>query len=227
MKKLVAGGVAALSIATGSLAVAVLNPLGAASAQTDGTTTTAPATGSTGTTPAPVKGGALKSVLDALVTDGTITQAQADAITAKLDAARAANPAPEMGRRGFGGAGLDDIAAALGITAADLQTQLQSGATLRAIAGDKVAAVTTLLTDKANARIDEALADGRITAETAATMKAAVPAKVTAMLDGTVPLGGRGGHGGPGGRGGRGPVAPADGAAPSADAGGSTTTTTA
>jgi polyhydroxyalkanoate synthesis regulator phasin len=227
MKKLVAGGVAALSIATGSLAVAVLNPLGAANAQTDGTTTTAPATGSTGATAAPERGGPLKSVLDALVADGTITQAQADAITAKLDAARAAEPRREMGGPGLAGAKLDDIASVLGITTADLQSQLQAGTTLRAIAGDKVDALTTLLTDKANARIDQAVTDGKITAETAATMKAAVPAKVTAMLDGTAPLGGPGGHGGPRGHGAPPAQAPADGTAPSTGGTGSTTTTTA
>ncbi len=223
MKKLVASGVAALSIATGSLAVAVLNPLGAASAQTDSTTTTVPAAETT--TTAPARGGALKSVLNGLVTDGTITQAQADAITAKMDAARAANPAPGKGMRGVGGANLDEIATVLGITADDLQTQLKAEATLRSIAGDKLAEVTTLLTDKANARIDQALADGKITAETAATMKAAVPAKVTAILDGTAPLGGRG-PGGHGGRGGHGPAAGAAAAAPGSDATGSTTTTT-
>lgn len=201
MKKLVASGVAALSIATGSLAVAVLNPLGAASAQT----------GSTGATAAaPTRGGALKSVLDGLVTDGTITQAQADAIAAKLDAARAANPAPEKELRGIGGANLDDIATALGITADDLRTQLEGGATLSSIAGDKVAALTTLLTDKAMARIDQGLTDGKITAETAATIKAGVPAMVTAMLDGTAP------HGGPGGPGGDGPGRP-DGDGPGGD----------
>ena len=201
MKKLVASGVAALSIATGSLAVAVLNPLGAASAQT----------GSTGATAAaPTRGGALKSVLDGLVTDGTITQAQADAIAAKLDAARAANPAPEKKLRCIGGANLDDIATALGITADDLRTQLEGGATLSSIAGDKVAALTTLLTDKAMARIDQGLTDGKITAETAATIKAGVPAMVTAMLDGTAP------HGGPGGPGGDGPGRP-DGDGPGGD----------
>ncbi|CAB5018640.1 MAG: hypothetical protein F2876_13045 [Actinobacteria bacterium] len=201
MKKLVASGVAALSIATGSLAVAVLNPLGAANAQT----------GSTGATAAaPTRGGALKSVLDGLVADGTITQAQADAIAAKLDAARAANPAPEKELRGIGGANLDDIATALGITADDLRTQLEGGATLSSIAGDKVAALTTLLTDKAMARIDQGLTDGKITAETAATIKAGVPAMVTAMLDGTAP------HGGPGGPGGDGPGRP-DGDGPGGD----------
>ena len=83
MKKLVASGIAALSIATGSLAVAAIAPFGAASAQTDsGSTTTAEATT---TAPAAKPGGALTSVLAAAVADGTITQAQADAITAKLD----------------------------------------------------------------------------------------------------------------------------------------------
>ncbi len=206
MNKLVASGVAALSIATGSIAVAVLNPLGSAGAQSiDGTTTSAPAPTNATTAAKPERGAALKSVLGNLVTGGTITQAQADAITAGMGAFRAANPAPDHGGdrgrdRGMAGAPLDDIATTLGITEDALRTQLQGGATLRTIAGDKVAALTTLLTDKANARIDQGVTDAKITAATAATMKAAVPAKVVAMLDGTAPAGGRGpGRRGPGG----------------------------
>ncbi|CAB4832204.1 unannotated protein [freshwater metagenome] len=60
------------------------------------------------------------------------------------------------------------------------------------------------------ARIDQGLTDGKITAETAATIKAGVPAMVTAMLDGTAP------HGGPGGPGGDGPGRP-DGDGPGGD----------
>ena len=83
MKKLVVGGIAALSIVTGSAAVAALSPLTSAGAQstTGSTATTSTATGNATTAPARVN--PLKSVLDGLVTDGTITQAQADAITAK------------------------------------------------------------------------------------------------------------------------------------------------
>ncbi len=211
MKKLVASGVAALSIATGSLAVAALSPLGAASAQTDsGSTTTAEATTTTPAKP----GAALSSVLASAVADGTITQAQADAITAKMDAYRAANPAPDHGPRGerggpgVAGASLDDIAAVIGITADELHTQLESGATLRTIAGDKADAVAAALTDKANARIDEQLAAGKIDDATATSLKAGVAAKVQAMLDGTAPAGGPGGRGdrGPGGPGGERPV---------------------
>jgi hypothetical protein len=54
MKKAVTSGIAALGIAAGSLALAAVNPFGAASAQTDGGTTTtvpAPDDSTTPTTP--------------------------------------------------------------------------------------------------------------------------------------------------------------------------------
>lgn len=202
MKKLVAGGVATLGIVTGSLGLAALNPFGVANAQTtdsSATTATAPAD-------APKPGQGLSTVLAALVADSTITQAQSDAITSKLDAWRAANPAPERGGRGGGmaGAPVEDIASALGITAEDLHTKLEGGATLRSIAGDKVDALATLLTTKANERIDQGVTDGRITAENAAKMKAEVPAKVQELLDRTGGMG-KGGPGGPGGMGKGGP----------------------
>lgn len=198
MKKLMAGGVAALGIATGSLAIAAINPLGLASAQTDSTATASGATGSGTSATAQKPGDGLKSVLDGLVQSGTITQAQADAITQKMDEWRAANPRPDHGGKGgaMAGAKLDEIATALGTTVEDLQAKLQAGQTLRAIAGDKVDALTTLLTTNANARIDAQLADGKITAETAATMKAQVAAKVQEMLDRTGPVGGGRGPGG-------------------------------
>lgn len=203
MKKLVAGGIAALSIATGSAAVAALSPLTSAGAQstTGSTPTTSTATGTSATT-APVRVNPLKSVLDGLVSDGTITQAQADAITAKMTALRAANPMPDHGGgRGFAGAPLADIATALGTTEADVRTQLEAGKSLRTIAGDKADAITKLLTDKANARIDQGVTDGKITADNAATLKAGIAAKVQAMLDRTGVDGGPGGFGGFGGRG--------------------------
>jgi len=202
MKKLVVGGIAALSIATGSAAVAALSPLTSAGAQstTGSAATTSTATGSATTPPARVN--PLKSVLDGLVADGTITQAQADAITAKMTAFRAANPMPDHGGgRGFAGAPLADVATALGTTEADLRTQLEAGKSLRTIAGDKADAVAKLLTDKANARIDQGVTDGKITADNAATLKAGVAAKVQAMLDRTGVDGGPGGFGFGGGRG--------------------------
>jgi polyhydroxyalkanoate synthesis regulator phasin len=209
MKKLMAGGVAALALTTGSLGAAALLPLGVAGAQTD--------SGSTTTTPArPTRSGHLDEALKALVTDGTLTQAQADAIKAKLDALRTSDPAGARGahgERGKGGpaagANPEDIASALGITAEELRTQLQGGASLRSIAGDKVAALTTLLTEKANARIDEQLKAGKIDQAKADELKAGVAAKIQEMLDRTgPPQGGRGPKGGHGPRGPQGMTPP-------------------
>jgi hypothetical protein len=196
MNKLVASGVAALGIATGSMAIATLVPLGVAGAQTDsGSTATAEA--------APTRRGHLAAALDALVTDGTITQAQADAISAKVQSLRPADGerGGRMGKGGVAGAAADEVAAVLGITVEQLQTQLQGGATLRSLAGDKVAELTSLLTTKANARIDEQLAAGRIDQAKADALKAGVAAKVEATLDRAGSPGGprggagRGGHG--------------------------------
>jgi hypothetical protein len=215
MKKLMAGGVAALALTTGSLGAAALLPLGIAGAQTDSGGTTTP-------TP-PQRGGHLDAALTALVTDGTLTQAQADAIKAKLGALHASDPAGPRGERGerggkgpMAGAMPEDIASALGITADQLRTQLESGASLRSIAGDKVAALTTLLTDKANARIDEQLAAGKIDQAKADELKAGVAAKVQEMLDRTgAPKGPKGPMGGHGPRGRQG-MTPPSGSAPSA-----------
>lgn len=216
MKKLMVGGIATLGLATGSLAIAAINPFGVASAQTDGTASSS--TSATATNDQK-PGDALKSVLDGLVSDGTITQSQADAITKKMDDWRAANPRPDRGDKGgmrggaMAGAKLDDIATALGTTVSDLQTKLQAGQSLRTIAGDKVDALTTLLTTKANERIDQAVTDGKITADTAATMKSQVAQKVQEMLDRTGPMGGGRGPGGH--RGGAPMGAPAAGQTPS------------
>jgi hypothetical protein len=205
MNKLMAGGVAALALTTGSLGVATLLPLGAAGAQTDdgGTSTTTPTV--------PRRGGHIDEALKALVGDGTLTQAQADAIAAKIDARHASDPAGPRGRHGMpgdrgakgpAGAPAEEIASALGITADELRTQLEGGASLGSIAGDKVEALTTLLTDKANARIDEQLAAGKIDQAKADELKAGVAAKVQEMLDRTgAPRGPKGGHGPRGPRG--------------------------
>jgi hypothetical protein len=212
MKKLMAGGAAALALTTGSLGAAVLLPFGVASAQTDSGSTTTPAP--------PQRGGHLAESLTSLVADGTLTQAQADAIKAKLDARHASDPAGARGERGAkggprAGATPEDIASALGITTDQLRTQLQGGASLRSIAGDKVAALTTLLTDKANARIDEQLAAGKIDQAKADELKAGVAAKIQEMLDRTgPPQGQHGPKGGHGPRGQRG-MTPPSGQAPS------------
>jgi hypothetical protein len=217
MKKIVSAGLAALTIAGGSVAVAVVNPLSIAAAQTDATTTTqAPAA----TTPAaPADGtatrtGPLDQALSALVTDGTLTQAQADAVKAKVDTLRPAKGDHDAGRgpgrdMGRGGPVLEEAATFLGTTAADLRTQLEGGATLATIAGDKTQALIDSIVASSNTRIDAAVTAGRLDAAKATELKANTVTRITNEVNGVKPAGkGPGGHGGHGRGSGTAPAAP-------------------
>lgn len=105
-------------------------------------------------------GAMLADSLSKLVTDGTITQAQADSITAALEANRPAGmPDDGMGGPGMGrhhgkggpgmgrgrGAGLEAAATALGITADELRTELQSGKSIADVATAKGVNVQTVI----------------------------------------------------------------------------------
>ena len=115
-------------------------------------------------------GAMLADSLSKLVTDGTITQAQADSITAALEANRPAGMpddgmggpgmgrhhgkgGPGMGGEGKGGpgmgrgrgAGLEAAATALGITADELRTELQSGKSIADVATAKGVNVQTVI----------------------------------------------------------------------------------
>ena len=143
-------------------------------------------------------------VIQGLVDDGTLTQEQADAVTAALQEHRANRP-------GKGGAHLTEIAEVLGLTVDELKTQLQEGATLAEVAGDQVDEVAQLITDHMNERIDQALEDGRITEEEAAEKRAEIEEKVSDILNGEADFGRRGhGRRGPGGPRGGGPGFGAD-----------------
>jgi hypothetical protein len=88
----------------------------------------------------------LQSVLQPLVDDGTLTQAQADKVVAALQAAgpvggghMGGGEGPGHGGRGPGGglgrgAGLDSVATLLGVTGDELHTALDGGQTLAQIA---------------------------------------------------------------------------------------------
>ena len=125
----------------------------------------------------------LTSVLAGLVTKGTITQAQADAITAALAAAR---PTPPAGGMGVGTPGFDKqavILSTLGIDAATLQAGRQAGKSLATIAGAKTAVLITALVNAESASIDAAVTAGKMTAAQATTAKAGLTAHVTAEVN--------------------------------------------
>jgi hypothetical protein len=154
-------------------------------------------------------GAEVASVLAALVTKGTITQAQSDAITAALAAAETAehanNPqgAPMGGPKGGGlidpSATLSIITSVTGVDAATIQKRLAAGETLGAIAGAKKDALIAALVADETKRIDAAVTAGKLTAAQATTLKSTLTAHVTDEVNSTRPTGPMGG--GMGGRG--------------------------
>ena len=163
-------------------------------------------------------GAEVAAVLATLVTKGTITQAQADAITAALAAAETAEHANDgIGPKGAPGVGMPDPAATLslisttiGVDAATIQKRLAAGETLAAIAGAEKDALITALVAEETKRIDAAVTAGKLTAAQATTLKSTLPAHVTEEVNSTGPVGPMGG--GKGGRGHGGPMGGAPGA---------------
>ena len=148
------------------------------------------------------------AVLTALVTKGTITQAQADAITAALTAAEVARPAMPLGADKE--ARLALISSTIGVDAATIKTRLAAGETLAAIAAAKKDALITALVADETKRIDAAVTAGKLTAAQATTLKSTLSAHVTTEVNSVRPMGPKGGdkgdrgHSGPknGGKGG-------------------------
>lgn len=173
---------------------------------TAATTTPAPSAtdGSTTTTTSPQA--RLTEALAGLVTDGTITQAQADEVASTL-----ADRLPRGGHGGgdhdgFGRAAFGQVSAAaakaLGVSETDLRTELQGGKSVADVAEEKgvdLATVTTAVTDAVKAQIAQAVSDGTITQARADAIEANLDAKVAEELaevhDGH--HGGRDGRGGP------------------------------
>jgi polyhydroxyalkanoate synthesis regulator phasin len=160
------------------------------------------------------RGAELTALLSALVTKGTITQAQADAIIAAHTAAEAARDALRP-PKGPGGdkASMDErlavIAKTLGIDTTTVLSRLKAGETLATIAGAKKDALISALVADETKRIDAAVTAGKLTAAQATQMKANLVAHVTDEVNSTRPIGpkmddrggkggrGHGGHGGP------------------------------
>lgn len=147
---------------------------------------------------------ALATILKDLVTKGTLTQAQADAVTAAAAAAKAAHEANRpMGPKG--GPGNADRAAlealvstTIGVDSATIKSRLQAGESLAQIAGAKKDALIAALVADHTKRIDAAVTAGNLTAAQATQMKANLVAHVTEEVN---EVGGKGPKGGRGERG--------------------------
>jgi hypothetical protein len=91
------------------------------------------------------------------------------------------------GPRGHFGAGLDAAAEAIGITSEELRAALRDGSTIAEVAEANDVDVQTVidaLVADAEAHLDEAVEDGRLTEEEAAERKADVADRIEAMVNG-------------------------------------------
>lgn len=173
MEKPIAAAVVAASLALGGLTGAALGAPGIAGA-TDVATGAASAVAD--------GAGWVQDALDGLVTDGTLTQEQADAVEAALDEAR-----PERGPRGMGHPHLEVVAEALDMTTEELRTALRDGQTIAEIAegrGVEPQAIVEALVAELEAHLADRVADGDITQERADEILAGAGERLTAVVEG-------------------------------------------
>jgi polyhydroxyalkanoate synthesis regulator phasin len=124
---------------------------------------------------------ALEGILSGLVSKGTITQDQANAIKAAVlaaaETAKANRPPKALGPNRVAMDAL--ISSTIGIGSATIKSRLKAGETLAAIAGLKKDALIAALVAEHSKKIDDRVAAGKITAAQATTLKAALLAHVT------------------------------------------------
>jgi hypothetical protein len=149
----------------------------------------------------------IKSALSGLVTDGTLTQAQADKVAGTLDSQP---PMAGMGGRGgngrgggmgggAGGMGMaqshDAAAKALGMTSDELYAAVQGGKTLADVAKDQKVSVASLvkaMVADAEGDLAAAVKAGTMTQAQADTIKSSLTERITDQVNGVRPGGGMG-----------------------------------
>ncbi len=134
----------------------------------------------------------IDTALADLVDQGIITQDQADRIATALRE-RAGD------FRGFGHRGgfhhLETAAEVIGIEVEELAEALRGGQPLAEVAeanGVSVDALTNALVDEVNARLDQAVEDGKLTAEQAEQIREDAPDRIESLVNGEGPR--PGGH---------------------------------
>ncbi|MEM7285621.1 MAG: hypothetical protein AAF480_04650 [Actinomycetota bacterium] len=144
-------------------------------------------------TDAPAPGSRLDEVLDGLVADGTLTQAQRDTVEERL---REARPERHGHRGGFGRlGGGGEILEGLGLDSETVREGLADGLSLGEIAdanGSSADALADALVEQAESRIDEAIEAGRIDDERAAELRTRIEERVDDIVSGEADFGRRG-----------------------------------
>ncbi len=124
------------------------------------------------------------------LSNGTITQAQADKLTEKLpailDRLFSAQRGTLKGRlQHLGNAALATAASVIGVTPETLKADLQAGKSIAEVAGPKTQDVINALDAKVDARIDTAVANGRLTPERAANLKTRAHDRIEKFVNNT------------------------------------------
>ncbi len=148
------------------------------------------------------------SEIDSALSAGRITQAQATQMKSTTqqrvtDMVNGVRPPGGPGHmRGLQGEDLTLVAGAIGISTADLQTALQNGQTIAAVAKAHNVDVNTVINAwvaSENKEIDDRASSGQITQAQATQLKSMTQQRITDAVNGTRPAGGdhRGGFGRP------------------------------
>ena len=125
-------------------------------------------------------GKGISNLLSTLVTNGTITQSQADAIAKTATDLRGAAKVSKQANR----ASLDAVVTStLGISLDAVKSRMKAGESLAQIAGAKKDALIAALSTEVDKQIDAAVAAGKVTAAQAATQKAKTTERVTKMVN--------------------------------------------
>lgn len=153
---------------------------------------------------------ALEYLVDSAVAAGRLTEEEGEELKESLESGEGLLPRlgddlfrdrgfDQFGPGGFGlelfGASLDldEAAAYLELSESELQDELQDGKTLAEIAreqGKSVDGLVQTLVDAAEERIDDAVADGRLSEERAARLKEGLEDRIEERIDHELPLGG-------------------------------------
>jgi hypothetical protein len=160
-----------------------LSSPGISGAQTDSTT---PSTTTPSTTDArPDREAKLRESLQSLLDNGTLNQAQVDAVVTAL---KDAGPigAHRGGPRGHG-ADLSVAASTIGVTAEELRTALQSGQSIADVATSKNVdpqAVIDAMVAAMNQRLAESVSSGKLTQEKADELAASATTRIADIVNG-------------------------------------------
>ncbi len=146
---------------------------------------------------APERGERISEALQVLVDDGTLTEAQRDAVVETLQNARPDRGEfrERLGQRGPRGAG--EIAEILGLEGSEMREALRNGSSIAELAeaqGIDSADVVDAIVARAEERLETAVENGRIDDTQAAEMLTQAAERAEDLVNGEIEFGGRRGR---------------------------------